>query len=116
MVEEPSNWELGRRIDQIYGAVQALIGRAEYVEFQRALEHRFTEIAQAMTEIRRDQEAAIRARDAAIRELHARITAESKTAAARSQWRASLAAGLLPVLVAVAAILVEIWLHGTGKG
>lgn len=107
MGEEPSLGELGRRLDQIYGAVRDLIGRAEYAEFQRALEHRLTEMSRDLEDMRREH-------NSDIKDVHNRITEEAKTAAERGHWRTTLATALLPSLIAVAAILVTILLHGKG--
>lgn len=107
MDEQPSNWELGRRLDEIGRNLGALVGRPEYSSDQRALEHRLSDLARDLEDVRRKH-------DDDVRMLDARITAEAKAAAERGQWKTTLLAGLIPSLVAVAAILVTIWLHGGG--
>ena len=43
MADEPSNGELGRRLDNITLMLQNLVGTREYSEFQRYVERRFAE-------------------------------------------------------------------------
>ena len=106
MVSEPSNAELGRRLDQIYGSLQALIGRPEYEAGLRGVEHRLDDLDRSDEDLRRRIDAEVKA-------LHERISAEAKASAERNQWRTNILVGLIPALVAVAAILVTIWLHGS---
>jgi hypothetical protein len=105
--DEPTNGELGRRLDQIYGSLQALIGRAEYDAGQRALDLRLAGVNRDLEDLRRQH-----AED--VEKLNTRITEEAKTTAARGQWKTTILVGLIPSLVALLAILVTIWLRGGG--
>jgi hypothetical protein len=54
--DEVSTGELARRLDQIMQVLQGLVGRSEYTEYQRHLEHRFAELVADMEEKRRIHE------------------------------------------------------------
>lgn len=56
MAHEPSNGELGYRLDQIMQVVQSLASRGEYDEFKRHVEHRFAEVDHRFAETDRDVE------------------------------------------------------------
>ncbi|MGH3120145.1 MAG: hypothetical protein ACRDND_03795 [Streptosporangiaceae bacterium] len=98
MADEPSNGELGRRLDEIRIIVQGLVGRAEYAADQRALEHR-------LTGIERD-----------IEEGRGRHSKDMQQVAAnRLSWRAIFYTGILPAVLVLLGVLVQIWLakgHG----
>lgn len=109
MADEPSNGELGRRLDAIHQLVQGLVGRLEYAEYQRALEHRLTNIDRDIEDVRTQHAKDIKD----VRREHAdslRSAGEN-----RLSWRAVVYAGLLPALLVLVSILVQIWLakgHG----
>ena len=107
MSDEPTNAELGRRLDDISRGLRDLIGEREYSEYQRAINGRLEGLARELDDARR-----IHAED--VEKLHTRISGEVKAAVTRSQFRQSLTATLIPSLIAVAAILVTIWMHGRG--
>lgn len=96
MSDDPSNWELARRLDQIYGSVQALIGRAEYAEYQKHIDRQ-------ISAMQKDIEA--------IRTEHADYV---KTTTSHRQWKTMVYTGLVPALVSLAAILVTLAMHNGG--
>lgn len=97
VADEPSNGELGRRLDVIHALLQGLVGRAEYLEYQRALEHR-------LTGIERDIEGD--------RAQHAEDI--KGLAASRLSWRAIFYTGILPALLVLTGVIVNIWLATRG--
>jgi hypothetical protein len=101
--EDPSNAELGRRLDGIAGLIQGLIGRAEYAADQRGIEHRFTEHERDLSELRRCIEDGLR-------ETGQRITDQEKAVSAqRRHWQDLIYTGIIPAIVAAIAIIVQ-WL------
>lgn len=123
MADEPSNAELGRRLDEIKYIVQNLVGRAEYEEFRRHVEHRFSELEADLLEKRRAHENDIRdlqgdLRDACkdIKEVRDQVA----KAAAREQrdgaanFRQGIYNGVLPGILCLVTLLVTILL--TFKG
>lgn len=103
VADDPSNWELARRLDQIDRSLRALVGRDGYTEYQRAIERQFAELARDIEDVRRQHTEDVTA-------LHKRIGDEAKTATDRHQWKTMLWVGVFPAVVAVAAILVQVWL------
>lgn len=101
MADEPSNGELGRRLDEVLRTVRDLPGRGEYNEYQRHAEHRFTEIE-------RDLEAERAAREAADKRLHDRM---DKTG---TNWRQTVYSGLLPGVFFLLTMAVTILLAFRG--
>lgn len=106
--QQPSNWELGRRLNDISGSLRELIGQREYGEYQRAIKDRLDGLDRAIEDVRRQH-----ADD--VEKLHMRITDEVKTAIARGQFRQTFTVSVVSAAAAIAAILLTIWLHGSGK-
>jgi hypothetical protein len=99
VADEPSNGELGRRLDDLFRLVSGLVGRAEYAADQRALEHRLTNLDRDIEDLRTQH-----AKD---------IDAVS---ASRLSWRAIFYTGILPALLVLVGVLVQIWLATRGHG
>lgn len=95
MAGEPSNTELAWRLEEIRRLHSELVSRAEYSARLEAAEHRFGEIAA-------DVQALGRRLDD-----HERIEREN-----RMGWRTILYTSVPATVVAVAAILVQVWLSG----
>ena len=108
MADEPSNGELGRRLDVIQHLLQDLVGRAEYNARQEAADRRFAELAADIEDTRRQHSEDIRA-------VHQRLAdADRKSQEHRLSWRTAFWSGILPALVVLAGILVQIWLAHSG--
>lgn len=113
MSDEPTNSELARRLDAIQlllqSLPQSLVGRAEYAADQRALEHRFAELAADVEDVRRQGAENNRV-------VHQRISDSEKTSAGhRQHWQQLIYMGLIPALVVAAGTLVTIWLGQGGS-
>lgn len=107
-MDEPSNWELGRRLNDISGSLRELIGQREYGEYQRAVKDRLDGLDDAIKDVRRQH-----AED--IERLHQRISDEVKAAIARGQFRQTFTVSLVSAVAAIVAILITVWLKGSGK-
>ncbi len=106
--EQPTNGELGRRLDTIQLTLAALVGRAEYASDLRASEHRLAGLAADIEDTRRQHAEDMRA-------VHERITqAEQDSRAHRLSWRTAFWNGILPAMVVLGGILVQIWLAHSG--
>lgn len=86
MADEPSNGELGRRLDNITLMLQNLVGTREYGEFQRYVERRFAEHDADIADERKAREEGfkeIRTEQSAGRQIskNARLTAFGTLAA-----------------------------------
>lgn len=98
--EDPSNAELGRRINDLAALLREVIGRAEYTAEMRGIEHRFAELSHDIDDTRSQHAADMRA-------LGERITEESRSGkAGRQHWQQIL----IPALIAIVGILAELWL------
>jgi hypothetical protein len=103
--DEPSNAELGRRLDDIWRLLQPLIGRAEYTADQRAAERRLADITADIDDVRRQHTEDIRA-------VNERQTAaERATRQGRTHWQTLIFTGLIPAAVAAIAIWVSRGAH-----
>jgi hypothetical protein len=100
--DEPSNSELARRLDAIY---LVIVSRPEYLADLRRLDDRTGDLRRDIDENRRDSDEKIRA-------VHQRVTDTEKSAEAhRISWRTVIYTGLIPALVALGAILAQLWLR-----
>ena len=88
MAYEPSNAELGRRLDEILHTIQKLISREEFTGEQKLTEHRFTEI------------------EADIRDLRARMDKREESTGA--SVRQAVYAGLIPTALLLVSILLQL--------
>jgi hypothetical protein len=99
VADEPSNGELGRRLDEIRILVQGLVSRPEYSEYQRSMEHRLTNLDRDINDIRMQHAEDVK-----------------NLASNRLSWRAIAYTGLLPALLVLAGVLVNIWIATRGHG
>jgi hypothetical protein len=107
-LSEPTNGELARRLDSLVALVKDLIGQREYQEFQRSVERRLGVQDRRFAEVRSDAEAEYR-------ELRQEMDESDRRAEQRHlSWRTIIYTGLVPALVAAAAILVNVWLNHGG--
>lgn len=107
MSDDPSNAELGRRLDDLRILVQGLVSRDAYAADQRSTDYRFAglkaELAEAqsdVSELRRDFA------------QHVRESAQHEDTG-RRHWQTIILTGLLQAVIAVGAILVTIWTKGS---
>jgi hypothetical protein len=110
--DEPSNGELGRRLDSIQqtlGSMRAeVVGRLEYAADQRAAERQFREIAAGLEEIRRQHTEDIRdVRDELAEQGRARVEH-------RRHWRELVWQGALPALMTLTVGLLALWAAHSG--
>ena len=98
MDAEPSNHELLWRIETIRQAVGALVSRAEYAARLEAAEHRFAEIAKDVQDL------------STRLDVHERNEREN-----RASWRTILYTTLPATIVAILAILTQIWISKGGR-
>lgn len=108
MVDEPSNAELGRRLDEAVHLLQELVSRREYTEYQRHAEHRFTEQERDLEQERRERQADIAA-EAAAREAGDRDIKQQLDKNGNN-WRQVIYAGVIPGV----ALLAGVWLQLKG--
>ena len=110
MPNEVSTGELARRLDEIARLLQGLVGRGEYTEYQRLIEHRFTELerdhAEERTARRVEQVEERQARKAAIKELRDEFKAESTQSG--SNVRQAIYSGLIPGVVFLLGVLFSL--------
>lgn len=108
MGEEPTNGELGRRLDTIQLTLSGLISRPEYAADLRTTEHRITELMADVEDARRQHAEDVRA-------LHERIGEAAKEAREqRLSWRTVLWTGLLPGVLVLVSVLVQVMLAHQG--
>lgn len=106
MPDEPSNGELGRRLDSITLLLSNLIGRAEYNAHQEGIDRRFADLGIIIQEVRQ-----VHADD--LRELHQRIGNHEKSESAnRQSWRGIVYTGIIPAVLVGVGILVQLWING----
>ncbi len=102
MAEEPSNGELGRRLDLITALLQDLVGTREYLEFQRHVNHRLTGLDADITDERK-------AREANLKEVRAEQAAGRQTA--RTALYTALGTLLAGVVLAALTTYVKLGGH-----
>ena len=112
MADDPSNAELGRRLDTIQGLLQGLVGRFEYDADKRALDYRFSELKadliaaeRQVAELRKLVEQRTTELQAAL-DKHVEESAKSSDNG-RRHWQTLIYTGVIPSVVAVIAILVS---------
>ena len=102
--DDPTNWELQRRLNQIWDLLSARVGRDEYAEYQRGVDRRYEEAGHDIDDLSRKHET-----DMA--EMRLWVTQELGKIQERTQWRATTMISSLAILASVVAILVTIWLR-----
>jgi hypothetical protein len=108
--DEPSNAELGRRLDDIQRMLASLVGRDVYLSDQRGTEYRLADLARDLEQERTDRASAIAA-------VSRRLDEQAKAGAEhRQHWRSLLLTGVLPAAVTLAGILVTLWISHHGGG
>jgi ABC-type thiamine transport system ATPase subunit len=105
--EEPTHGELARRLDDLRADLRSmmpnLIGRAEYVADQRALDQRLVIVTSRIDDVRKQHTEDIRA-------VNGRITGDTDRNVTNKQaWRNALWVGFLPAMVATLIGIITIW-------
>jgi hypothetical protein len=105
--EEPTHGELARRLDSLHADLRAmaagLVGRAEYVADQKAIDQRFQVVHERLDDVRRQHAEDIRA-------VNERVTGGSDARTAdRQSWRGVLWTGLLPAIVVLVMGVITIY-------
>jgi hypothetical protein len=104
VADEPSNSELAWRLEAIQRSVGELVGRPEYTARQEAAERRFSDLAA-------DVAALERRHDDDIAKIHRRIDDHERDHKdSHHSWRNAIYVGIVPALVAAAAILAQLWM------
>lgn len=119
MPDDPSNWELARRLDDIHRMLAGVVGHPEYAADKRAVDFRLAELERDLAEERRERAAAIEteraARDAAVRAVGKRLDDQAKAdGESRGRWHDRLWTGALPAVVALLGVLVTLWISHHG--
>lgn len=108
MGEEPSNAELGRRLDDIQRMVASLVGRDVYQSDQRGTEYRLAGLARDLDQERKD-------RAEGDQVLSGRLDGQAKAVAEhRMHWRSLLWTGVLPALATLTVGLLALWAAHSG--
>jgi hypothetical protein len=102
VAEDPSNAELGRRLDDLRIMVQDLVGREVYKADRRGIDLQFAEVQADIAEVK--QHHAELRRDLA---EHIKTAAETE-GTSRRHWQTIVLTGLLQAAIAVAAIFVSV--------
>jgi hypothetical protein len=102
--DDPTNWELQRRLNQIWELINARIGRDEYAEYQRGVDRRYEEAGHDIDDLRHTHET-----DMA--EMRLWVTQELAKIRERTQWRVTTMISCLTIFASVVGILVTIWLR-----
>lgn len=106
MADEPSTGELAWRLAEVQRLLGELVGRAEYQARLEAAERRFADLAA-------DVERLDRRHEDDVTRLHHRVDDHEKAeAASRMSWRSVLYTAVPATVVALGAILVQLWLSG----
>jgi hypothetical protein len=104
VADDPSNAELGRRLDDLRIMVQGLVGRDVYKADRRAFDLQFAE-AQADIAEGKQHHAELR-RDLA---EHIKHATESE-GTSRRHWQTIILTGLLQAAISIVAVAVTVWL------
>ena len=106
MADEPSPHELAWRLAEVQRLLGELVGRAEYQARLESAERRFGELADDVDRLDRKH-------DADIVRVHTRLDGHEKAHAASGlSWRQIAYTAIPSALVALLAVLVQIWLSG----
>lgn len=111
-MDEPSNWELARRLEDIQKMLALVVGHPEYAADRRALDYR-------LDGLQRDLETERRERAGDVKAVNDRLDKQAEAGVEhRMHWRSLIWTGALPAAVALIAVLVTILLniHGGGGG
>jgi hypothetical protein len=119
VADDVTTGELARSIGELKSMVGGLISRHEYAADQRAVGYRFSEFATDIQDLRNQHNDDVKA-------LHDRITDQGKAFNEqiakdrqraednRVNWRGHLLTGVIPALVALAGVLVTIYVKQHG--
>jgi hypothetical protein len=106
-LDEPSNGELGRRLDDLGRMLREVIGRPEYGEFKLALDHRFNQLVEAVADLRRTH-------DEDIKDLQRRFAdAEQER---KKTIRDRIYDGLIPTMLIVVSFIGALYIAHIGGG
>lgn len=109
-MDEPTNWELARQLQDIKQMLGVVVGLPEYAADRRALDYR-------LDELRRDLQAERRERAEDVKAVNDRLDSQAKAGVEhRMHWRSLLWTGALPAFVALAGVLVTLWIAHSGGG
>lgn len=115
-MDEPSNGELARRLDDISRLLQGMVSQGQYNAELRLAEHRFTEIERDIEDVRKthadDIKEVLRRLDDANKDILRNL--EQGTKERTSNWRQALYGALIPSILFLASILIQI-MQAKGK-
>lgn len=98
--------EVARRLTEVKEIVQDLVGRREYGEFQRLIEHRFTDIERDVEQERGERKAQVE------REREERQAADQELKSSHERqgtnWRQAIYAGLIPGVLFLITVLLQL--------
>lgn len=108
MSDEISTGELARRLDEFARLLQGLVSRVEYTEYQRHVEHRFTELEHDILEKRHAHDEDMREIRAELNAVRAELakTRESGTRESGVNFRQAIYSGLIPAILLLVTLLV----------
>lgn len=122
MSDDPSNAELGRRLDEILRQLGGVVGHPEYAADKQGFDFRLKALQDQIAEERRDRTAALeRERDervSADKAVNDRITDQANAGVQhRQHWRSLLWQGALPAFVALVGVVAALWIayHSGGS-
>lgn len=102
--DDPTNWELQRRLNQIWDLLNARVGRDEYAEYQRGVDRRYEEAGHDIEDLRHKH-------DTDMAELRLWVNQEINKIRERTQWRVTTMISSLAILASVVGILVTVWIR-----
>lgn len=109
-MDEPTNWELARRLEDIQKMLAVVVGLPEYAADRRALDYR-------LDDLQRDLETERRERANDVKAVNDRLDKQAEAGTEhRMHWRALLWTGALPAVVALLGVLVTLWIAHNGGG
>lgn len=107
MADEPSNGELGRRLDNITVMVANLVGTREFGEFQRYVTHLLGELTKDIADERAAREEAVKAEREAREKGFGEIRTEQSSV--RSTNRMAILTGIGTLLGGIALAALTHW-------
>jgi hypothetical protein len=115
--DEPTNGELGRRLNDIAALLRDVVGSREYAADQRAIDRRLAALDRDFQDFRVKHAEDIRAVDARItsevERVDDRINADHERAETnKHSWRNALWVGVFPALVVAAEWIFNLLTHG----